>query len=125
MYIQSFSQYDEFKHMDMTGKKVYNFTSRPKNLKATNTKFKVDGKQYSVYELDSVRAMFKFKNTPVDPLVIVPTGQTAAEALRIEGINTLRTDDEFHFGNPFSHEKYKGVQVVVPTVKDAVIAYEQ
>ncbi len=125
IYIQSYTQYDEFKHADLSGKVILNFTSRPKNLKATNTKFKVDGKQYSVYELDSVRAMFNFKNTPVEPLVIVPTGETAAEALRIGGINTLRTDDEFHFGNPFSHKKYKGVQVVVPTVKDAAIAYEQ
>lgn len=30
-----------------------------------------------------------------------------------------------HFGNPFSYKQYSGVKVVVPTVKDSAIAYEQ
>ena len=59
-YLTSFNEYDEFKHMNFAGKTVMNWTSRPKNLKATNTKFKVDGVQKSVYELDSVRAMFYY-----------------------------------------------------------------
>ena len=88
MYIQSFSQYDEFKHMDMTGKKVYNFTSRPKNLKATNTKFKVAGVQHSVYELDSVRAMFYYKqgiNPEFVTALLNSRGYTAVESDKMFG----------------------------------------
>ena len=57
-YITNFTEYDNFKNMDFSGKIVMNWSSKPKNLKATNTKFRVDGVQKSVYELDSVRAMF-------------------------------------------------------------------
>jgi hypothetical protein len=88
MYIQSFSQYDEFKHMDMTGKKVYNFTSRPKNLKATNTKFKVGNSQKSVYELDSVRAMFYYKqgiNPEFVSALLASRGYTAVESDKMFG----------------------------------------
>lgn len=88
MYIQSFSQYDEFKHMNMTGKKVYNFTSRPKNLKATNTKFKVAGVQHSVYELDSVRAMFYHKqgiNPEFVTALLNSRGYTAVESDKMFG----------------------------------------
>ena len=88
MYIQSFSQYDEFKHMDMTGKKVYNFTSRPKNLKATNTKFKVAGVQHSVYELDSVRAMFYYKqgiNSEFVAALLNSRGYAAVESDKMFG----------------------------------------
>jgi hypothetical protein len=88
MYIQSFSQYDEFKHMDMTGKKVYNFTSRPKNLKATNTKFKIAGVQHSVYELDSVRAMFYSKqgtNPEFVTALLNSRGYTAVESDKMFG----------------------------------------
>ena len=83
IYIQSFTQYDAFKHMDMTGKVVYNFTSRPKNLKATNTKFKVAGVQHSVYELDSVRAMFYYKqgtNSEFVSAILASRGYTAVES---------------------------------------------
>ena len=57
-YIQDFGQYDMFKHQDFNGKAIYKFTSRPKNLKGTNTKFKIDGLNYSIYDLDSVRAAY-------------------------------------------------------------------
>lgn len=61
-------------------------------------------------------------------LVITNNASTTAQTAQlINGIDTLRHPDSngMHFGNPFSHQKYKGVQVVVPTVKDAVIAFEQ
>lgn len=125
IYIQSYSDYDVFKHTDYSGKVIKNFSSRPKNLKATNTKFKVDGRQYSIYELDSVREMFNFIKADVPALTIVPTEQIGQVALATDAINTLRTNEQFHFGNPFGTRKYPGVQVVVPTVKESVIAFEQ
>ena len=57
-YIQNFGQYDSFKMQSFTNTKIYKFTSRPKNLKGTNTKYKVDGLNYSVYDLDAVRASY-------------------------------------------------------------------
>ena len=59
-------------------------------------------------------------------LIIVPTGQAQQKAKEIGGINTLRRPGTIHhFGNPFSHTNYPGVQLVVPTVKEAVIAYDK
>lgn len=60
-YIKDFGQYDAFKSLDFKNKKVYNFTSRPKNLKGTNTKFKVNGLQKTIYDLDSVRAAYYYE----------------------------------------------------------------
>ena len=62
-----------------------------------------------------------------NPIVITSPDNTAAKAKEIGGIDTLRhpNKDGMHFGNPFSHYKYPGVKVVVPTAKEAVIAYEQ
>lgn len=60
-YIKDFGQYDDFKSLDFKNKKVYNFTSRPKNLKGTNTKFKVNGLQKTIYDLDSVRAAYYYE----------------------------------------------------------------
>lgn len=60
-------------------------------------------------------------------LTIVPASQTAAKAKQIGGIDTLRHPDAngMHFGNPFSHTSYSGVQKIMPSVKDAVTAFEQ
>lgn len=60
-YIKDFGQYDAFKSLDFSNKRVYNFTSRPKNLKGTNTKFKVNGLQKTIYDLDAVRASYYYK----------------------------------------------------------------
>lgn len=60
-YIKDFGQYDAFKSLDFKNKRVYNFTSRPKNLKGTNTKFKVNGLQKTIYDLDSVRAAYYYE----------------------------------------------------------------
>lgn len=53
--------------------------------------------------------------------------ETAKKAKELNGIDTLRHPDEngMHFGNPFSHSKYSNVQIVVPTVKQAVINFEK
>ena len=53
--------------------------------------------------------------------------KTAELAKQIGGIDTLRHPDTngMHFGNPFSHTNYQGVQKVMPSVKEAVIAFEQ
>lgn len=61
-------------------------------------------------------------------LVITGNASTTAQkAIEIGGIDTLRHPDQngMHFGNPFSHTNYRGVQKVMPSVKEAVIAYEQ
>lgn len=59
IYIDRFERYDYVKHlMDLTGKRVYLLTSRPRNLKGTDTVFKVNGYDYSMYDVDSVRASF-------------------------------------------------------------------
>lgn len=60
-YIKDFGQYDAFKSLDFKNKRIYNFTSRPKNLKGTNTKFKVNGLQKTIYDLDSVRAAYYYE----------------------------------------------------------------
>lgn len=60
-------------------------------------------------------------------LVIVGASNVSATAKQMNGIDTLRHPDtnEMHFGNPFSHTNDSGVQKVFPTVKEAVIAFEQ
>ena len=74
------------------------------------------------------------EQTIIDPLVIISSTQTETEAKRINGIDTLRhpimvsdnsEDIGMHYGNPFSHRAYQGVQIVFPTVKESVVAYEQ
>ena len=57
-YINSFTTYDKVKSLlsKHPEYKVYIHTGKPRNLKATNTKFKINGTWYSIYDLDSVRA---------------------------------------------------------------------
>ena len=57
-YINSFTTYDNIKSLlrEHPKYKAYIHTGKPRNLKATNTKFTVNGYQYSIYDLDSVRA---------------------------------------------------------------------
>ena len=67
------------------------------------------------------------KTSNTTDLVIVPAKDTSKKAKEIGGIDTLRHPDEngMHFGNPFSHTNYVGVQKVMPTVREAVIAFEK
>lgn len=63
-----------------------------------------------------------------ESLVITGNANTTAQKSKeINGVDTLRHPDTngMHFGNPFSHTNYKGVQKVMPNVKEAVIAFEQ
>ena len=57
-YVNSFSTYDNLKALlrKNSSYKTYIHTGKPRNLKATNTKFTVNGYEYSIYDLDSVRA---------------------------------------------------------------------
>lgn len=57
-YINSFTTYDTVKSLLLRHPEyqVYIHTGKPRNLKATNTKFKINGTWYSIYDLDSVRA---------------------------------------------------------------------
>lgn len=60
-------------------------------------------------------------------LVIVPSNQTSYKARTTGGIDTLRHPDKngMHFGNPFAHRDAGGVRKVMPSAREAVIAYEQ
>ena len=67
IYVDSWAIYDYLKHnIDWSKFTVYNWTSRPKNLKQSNTFFKIQGsnKQYSVYDTDAVRVSHYLKNKP-------------------------------------------------------------
>ena len=127
IYVKTDEQYDRLKHCTFEeGTEFYNFTSKPKNLKDVDTKFEVGLKTHSVRDLDSVRAA-QYLNREIPELVVTGSAATTAQvAKEIGGIDTLRHPwNGMHFGNPFSFTQYAGVQVVVPTVKDSVIAYEQ
>lgn len=64
---------------------------------------------------------------PTSNLVIVPSNQTRHKARTTGGIDTLRHPNKegMHFGNPFATRDARGVRKVVPTIKDAAVAYEQ
>lgn len=69
IYVDSWAIYDYLKHnIDWSQFTAYNWTSRPKNLKQSNTFFKIQGsdKQYSVYDTDGVRVSHYLKNKPTD-----------------------------------------------------------
>lgn len=56
IYIDSFTKYDDFKsRQDLADKTIHRWTSRPKNLKQSNTKFTINGRTFNIYDLDSVR----------------------------------------------------------------------
>ena len=57
-YVNSFTTYDSLKSLlrKHSNYRVYIHTGKPRNLKASNTKFKVNGHWFSIYDLDSVRA---------------------------------------------------------------------
>ena len=65
---------------------------------------------------------------PLNSLIVTNNPAiTPQVAMQMGGIDVLRHPgpDGMHFGNPFSHNAYPGVQVVLDSVKDATIAYEQ
>lgn len=88
---------------------------------------------YKMKELDAhingrqFNETYEEKQRSNDLVITGSASSTAAKAKEVGGIDTLRHPDAngMHFDNPFSHTNYKGVQKVVPTVKDAVIAFEQ
>ena len=88
---------------------------------------------YKMKELDAhingrqFNETYEEKQQSNDLVITGSASTTAAKAKEVGGIDTLRHPDAngMHFGNPFSHTNYQGVQKVVPTVKDAVIAFEQ
>ena len=57
-YVNSFTTYDNLKSLlrKNPNYNVYIHTGKPRNLKATNVKFRVNDLEYSIYDLDSVRA---------------------------------------------------------------------
>lgn len=87
-------------------------------------------KNLNYYNEDGTLKDNPFTRTSKQTDRLIVTGSastTAAKAKEVGGIDALRHPDAngMHFGNPFSHTNYQGVQKVVPTVKDAVIAFEQ
>ena len=126
VYVKTHAEYTKLKHNSYPGCKFYNFTSKPKNLKDVDTKFVANGKTYSVQDLDSVRAAFLLQEQS-DVILADTISDVAKTVKKSKGINSLFNPDVngMHFGNPFSHEAGPGVQMIVPTVKDSVKAYEQ
>ena len=57
--IDTLDKYYEFRNAQYNPlTKYYIFTSRPKSLKGMNIKFEVNGRQFSLYDLDSVQAAY-------------------------------------------------------------------
>jgi len=54
--IDSYEKYERIKSDINPNSRFAIWTIKPKNLKASNTFFTINGKQYSIYDLDSVRA---------------------------------------------------------------------
>lgn len=72
IYIDSFTAYDNFKHrVDLDGKTIHRWASRPKNLKQSNTKFIINGLTYSIYDLDSVRISHYLSRKDITPEQLV------------------------------------------------------
>lgn len=69
VHIDSWATYDLVKHrLDKTKFRFYNWKSRPKNLKQSNTFFTIsvnnEIKKFSTYDLDSVRVSHYLNNSP-------------------------------------------------------------
>lgn len=54
--VDSFERFDGIRHRLPEGAAVYKWTCKPKNLQQLDVTYEVNGKTYSIYDLDSVRA---------------------------------------------------------------------
>ena len=54
--IDSFERFDGIRHRLPEGATVYKWTCKPKNLQQLDVTYEINGKIYSIYDLDSVRA---------------------------------------------------------------------
>lgn len=86
------------------------------------------GEQPDEVHEEEIKKTHVKEQVTTNSLVITGNASTTAQKSKeINGVDTLRHPDTngMHFGNPFSHTNYKGVQKVMPSVKNAVIAFEE
>jgi len=72
VYIDSWDKYDYLKNfLTQYGNRFtfYNWTTKPKNLKQSNTRFKVGADWYSIYDINSVRVSHYLQNNPSDEII--------------------------------------------------------
>lgn len=120
IYINNFEIYDTIKHQtDFTGKRIYIFKSRPRNLKGTDVTFQIKGHDYSMYDMDSVRASFYLRRginldfvhsvlAPYDENPAALDTKTKLKLLQEITQNTLRS---LNLGRPISIGMYRNVVV--------------
>ena len=106
VYVNSREKYYDLKRNLRPGAVYYRFESKPRNLKGPNTKFEVNGKTYSVHDLDSVRAIDILQRNP-EKVEILP--RTLSREGRVQYADQngwvycgYREDTSHHFGNPFT-----------------------
>lgn len=132
VYVNSRAKYYDLKRTVRPNAVYYRFESKPRNLKGPNTKFEVNGKTYSVHDLDSVYAIEQMQQNPEKVEILPRTLDVEGRILYAEKqgwIYTLRRiDTSHHFGNPFSISKKEVVEgraaYLAPNVKIAVEMYE-
>lgn len=129
VYVNSREKYYDLKRNLRPGAVYYRFESKPRNLKGPNTKFEVNGKTYSVHDLDSVRAIDILQRNP-EKVEILP--RTLSFQGMIEYSDQkgwvycgYRPDTNYHFGNPFMQENPDlDPSFIIPTMKIRTDMYE-
>lgn len=120
IYINNFETYDTIKHQtDFTGKRIYIFKSRPRNLKGTDVTFQIKGHDYSMYDMDSVRASFylrrginlDFVNSVLAPYDENPAALDTKTKLKLLQEITQNTLRNLNLGRPISIGMYRNVVV--------------
>jgi hypothetical protein len=120
IYINNFETYDTIKHQtDFAGKRIYIFKSRPRNLKGTDVTFQIKGHDYSMYDMDSVRASFylrrginlDFVNSVLAPYDENPAALDTKTKLKLLQEITQNTLRSLNLGRPISIGMYRNVVV--------------
>jgi hypothetical protein len=73
VYVNSRAKYYDLKRTVRPNVVYYRFESNPRNLKGPNTKFEVNGKTYSVHDLDSVYAIEQMQQNPEEVEILPRT----------------------------------------------------
>ena len=70
IYIDTWEKYDFVKtQLSSNNYNFFNWETRPKNLKQSNTKFTIKGVEYSIYDITSVRVSQYVQNKPSKDLI--------------------------------------------------------
>lgn len=122
VYVNSREKYYDLKRNLRPGAVYYRFESKPRNLKGPNTKFEVNGKTYSVHDLDSVRAIDILQRNP-EKVEILPRTLSFQGTIEYSDQKGwvycgYRPDTNYHFGNPFMQENPDlDPSFIIPTMK--------